>query len=110
MTATPELIPTDLTLEIGADLSPEQFMAVARAFFGYVNELTDDADLRHADRWVVRVREGSTLLALDPRPSVPPEVVHRVYRRVVIGIERLASNDLENSGLPEGALKHLKVL
>jgi hypothetical protein len=110
MTATPEMIPTDLTLEIGSDLSPEQFMAAARAFFGYVNELADEADLRPSDRWIVRVREGSTLLALDPNPSVPIEVVHRVYKRAAIGVERLANNDLENSGLPEGALKHLKVL
>jgi len=40
MTATPADIPSDLTLEIGRNLSPEKFVATVRAFFGYVREVS----------------------------------------------------------------------
>ena len=40
MPATPDQIPTDLALEIGENLSPDRFMAAARAFFGYVQEIS----------------------------------------------------------------------
>lgn len=111
MPATPDQIPTDLTLEIGENLSPERFMAAARAFFGYVEELgraitVDDQPLR----WVVLVREGSALLAVDPALTTPPEIAHRIYSRAERGIRHLIARDIENSGLPEPALKHLRVL
>lgn len=111
MPATPDKIPTDLTLEVGIDLTPEQFVATARAFFGYVNELAVALDpLARSDCWVVRVREGSTLLAMDPKPILPREIVRGIYKRVELGVRQLANRDIERSGLPEGALKHLKVL
>jgi hypothetical protein len=63
MVAGPEVIPTDLTLEIGADLSPDRFMALARAFFGYVQEISESfAPEGNVPQWIVRVRDGSTLL------------------------------------------------
>jgi hypothetical protein len=111
MPATPDQIPTDLTLEIGENLSPERFMAAARAFFGYVQEiscaLAPDAE---PVRWIVRVREGSTLLAVDPGPSVPQETAQRIYARTERGIRHLIDRDIEDSGLPEPALKHLRTL
>jgi hypothetical protein len=90
MVATPEEIPTDLTLEIGDDLPPERFMAAARAFFGYVQELSQAAvpDGQPA-RWIVHVREGSTLLGLTPNPGVPPEVARIVYERAERGLTHL---------------------
>jgi hypothetical protein len=39
--ATSEQIPSDLTLEIGDDLSPERFIAAARAFFGTIETTSD---------------------------------------------------------------------
>jgi hypothetical protein len=63
MVTTPEQVPTDLTLEIGQNLSPERFMAAARAFFGYVQEISNAlAPEGEPIRWVVKVREGSSLL------------------------------------------------
>jgi hypothetical protein len=111
MVATPEEIPTDLTLEIGDDLPPERFMAAARAFFGYVQELSQAAvpDGQPA-RWIVHVREGSTLLGLTPNPGVPPEVARIVYERAERGLTHLKDRDIEDSGLAEPALKHLRVL
>lgn len=111
MAATPEQIPTDLTLEIGEDLPPDRFMAAARAFFGYVQEISEavshDADTA---KWIVKVREGSTLLAVAPKPSVPPEVARVVYARAESGLRHLVNRDIEDSGLGEPALKHLRVL
>ncbi len=111
MSATPDQIPTDLTLEIGENLSPDRFMAAARAFFGYVQEISHAiAPDGEPARWIVRVREGSALLAVDPSPSLPPEVARTVYARAERGIRHLIDRDIEDSGLPEPALKHLRVL
>src|SRR4051812_3151453 len=110
MVATPDQVPTDLTLEIGENLSPDRFMAAARAFFGYVNELSAGLAESESAKWVVRVREGSALLALAPSPMAPPEVVRQVYRRAERGLTHLIARDIEDSGLPEPALKHLRVL
>jgi hypothetical protein len=111
MPATPDQIPTDLTLEIGENLSPERFMAAARAFFGYVQAISDAlAPDAEPIRWIVRVREGSALLAVDPSPNIPQEIVRRVYKRTERGIRHLIDRDIENSGLPEPALKHLRTL
>ena len=111
MPATPDQIPTDLTLEIGENLSPERFMAAARAFFGYVEEVSkvftpDNRPLR----WLVRVREGSALLAVDPAPTTPPEVAHAIYARAERGIRQLIERDIEDAGLPEPALRYLRTL
>lgn len=109
MVATPDQVPTDLTLEIGQDLSPERFMAAARAFFGYVHELSAGIADGGA-RWVVRVREGSALLAVDPGPGVPPEIANLVYARAERGIHHLINRNIEDLGLQEPALKHLRTL
>ncbi len=39
--ATPDQIPTDLTIDLGDNLSPEEFVAAVRNFMGYVAEITD---------------------------------------------------------------------
>ena len=111
MPATPDQIPTDLTLEIGENLSPERFMAAARAFFGYVEEVSNvfTPDNRPL-RWIVRVREGSALLAVAPAVTTPPEVAHAIYARAEYGIRRLIERDIEDSGLPEPALRYLRTL
>jgi hypothetical protein len=109
--ATPDQIPTDLTLEIGDDLSPDRFIATARAFFGYVREISQRfapvGDIAH---WIVRVREGSTLLAVDPDPHVPPPIAEMILFRAEQGVQRVADGDIEDSWLPEAAVGHLKTL
>jgi hypothetical protein len=106
-----EHIPTDLTLEIEDDLSPERFIATARAFFGYVQEIsTTFAPDGEIPSWIVRVREGSTLLALDPSPRVPGAVAEVIFARAEKGIERLVNGSIDESGLPDSAIRHLKVL
>jgi hypothetical protein len=97
-------------MEIGEGLSPERFMAAARAFFGYVHELSEGLSDGRPLQWIVRVREGSSLLAVDPTPSMPPEAARAVYARAERGIRHLINRNIEDSGLAEPALKHLRTL
>jgi hypothetical protein len=109
--ATADQIPSDLTLEIGVDLSPERFMAATRAFFGYIEEIGRmTAPDGVAPDWVVRVREGSSLIGLDPAPATPIAVVRAVYARAQSGVSALAHGDIESAALPDAALKHLRTL
>lgn len=111
MTATPEIIPSDLALEIGDNPSPERFMAAARAFFGYVQEIgrmmAPESDLPD---WVVQVRDGSAVLAVVPAPSVSATILNAVYSKAESGIRDLRDHDIDEAGLSDGALKHLRVL
>lgn len=111
MTATPDIIPSDLTLEITENLSPDGFMAASRAFFGYIQEIGHDlASSGEEPKWKVQVREGSTLLAVTPNNTVSPEVLEAVYCKVQWGVERVKADDLDNAGLTESAMKYLKTL
>lgn len=111
MTATPDIIPSDLTLEIGDDISPDSFIACVRAFLSYVKEVSETVELTDARiGWRVVVREGSALIGVAPAPSASPAVVKAVYSKITTGIERVRSGDVENAGLSEGALRHLRTL
>jgi len=109
--ATPDQIPSDLTLEVGDGAHPDQFMTAVRAFFGYVEEVARmvSADLEPM-RWTVKVREGSSLLAIEPPPSEPRELVQFVYARVERGAEAVARGDLDDADLSEAALRNLRTL
>ena len=108
--ATPDQIPTDLTLEIGEAVAPERFIAAARAFFGYVEEVSKSlVDQGDGAAWVVHVREGSTLIGVGPAPASPPPSA-AVYRAVQRGVEELGAGRLDGSDLSEAALRHLRTL
>lgn len=108
--ATPDEIPTDLTLEIGENLPPERFMAAARAFFGYVKEVTDavTSEGDHVN-WTVRVREGSHLIGVAPS-QVSPAVLTMIYKSAESGLTMLAAGKVADAGLNDAAMGHLKVL
>jgi hypothetical protein len=110
--ATAEDIRSDLTLEIDGDLSPEKFLSAARAFFGYVEEAGKGVAtaVDRPIKWVVRVKEGSNLIGVEPTQQASIEVVKAVYARVQRGIEHLAAGDIDGSGLSEPALTHLRSL
>lgn len=107
----PDQVPTDLAIEIAGDVTPEQFMAAVRAFFGALEEttrvVTPDGVF---PKWRVQVKEGSNIVAVEPAPSMPPAVVRAAYARMDAGVRQLAEGNLEASRLPEAALKHLKTL
>lgn len=110
--ATPEMIPTDMTLEIDQNLSPEKFLAAAKAFFGYVQEVGKSVAGDHDICWVVSVKEGSNLLAIDTDNSTPIkfEMVDQIYDKVLSGMIAVDSGNIDDARLPEPALKHLKTL
>lgn len=109
--ATPDQIPTDLTLEIEADITPEQFMTAARSFFGSVDEVARAlAPEGVVPKWRVQVREGSNLLGVEPAASVPPAVVEAVYARMDEAVRHLGNGDLQGARVSEAALRHLKNL
>lgn len=109
--ATPDIIPTDLTLDIGNDLAPEEFVSAVRAFFGYVSEITEAQSGDGSDvSWVVRVREGSALVALEPNATAPTSRLGMIYRQARHGPVALASGDVRGSGLTDRAIVHLKKL
>jgi hypothetical protein len=110
--ATPDEIPTDLTLEIGENLSPDRFMAAARAFFGYVQEVAEavEGDGEHV-HWTVRVREGSHLIGVAPvQPAIQAGMLAAIYTKAETGLSILASGRSSEAGLSDTAMKHLRVL
>lgn len=108
--AAPDQIPTDLTLEIGVGTSPEKFLAITRAFFGYVEDIVDGLSPNERINWTVLVKEGSALIAVEPPTGARPELVESVYAKAEFGIDQLAQGRLEESHLSESALKHLRAL
>jgi hypothetical protein len=110
--ASKDDIPSDLTLELGEDFTPDKFMAAARAFFGYVEEcarMVAPTDGKTPD-WTVAVREGSALLAVVPNRATPLEVLAPIYIKAATGARALARGSIDDSGLSEPAIKHLKTL
>lgn len=110
MAATPDIIPTDLTLEIGDNPTPERFMKAAHAFFGYVADMSRHvAGDGEPPRWVVVVKEGSALLAVAPSATATP--LHRaVQKQAAKGMRVIAEDGVAAWKYGESALQHLTVL
>lgn len=119
--ATADQIPTDLTLELNGDVSPERFLTAARAFFGCVQETTK-AMVAEGDPpgWKVVVKEGSNLLGLVPDPAANSQIVKAVYAQIQSGINLISLGLLDDAAwgnnpawgpaMPEPAIQHLKTL
>jgi len=109
--ATPDQIPTDLTLDLGDDLSPDEFVAAVRNFMGYVAEITESQKGDGADvSWTVKVREGSALVGVEPNSMAPQSRLDMIYRQAAYGPTALAKGDIAGAGLSEKAINHLKSL
>ena len=109
--ATPEQIPTDLTLALGDDLAPDDFITAIRNFFGFINEITQAQSGDGAEvRWVVKVKEGSSLIGLEPEASAPPSRVAMIYEKARYAPLAVARGDLAGAGLTDKAVAHLKAL
>src|SRR4051812_9111192 len=99
--AKPDEIPSDLTLELGGNLSPERFMAAARAFFSCVEEVAKAVATQGEElEWIVRTREDSYLLGVDPAPGANLVVVKAVYSRIKHGVEHLVAGEIDTARLP----------
>lgn len=109
--ATPDQIPTDLTLDIEDDLAPEEFVAAVRNFFGYIKEITESQEGDGSKiTWKVKVKEGSNLVGLTPVDAAPKSRLAMVYRKVSYGIDALSRGEVRGAGLSEKAITHLKGL
>lgn len=109
--ATPDQIPTDLTIDLGDELPPEEFLAAVRNFFGYVTEITkaqsgDGSEIN----WTVRVKEGSALVGVEPNAAASSSRLAMIYKKAEYGAFSLAKGDIEGSGLTDKAVGHLKSL
>ena len=109
--AAAEQIPTELTLDVGDDLSPEEFLTAVGKFLGYVAEAT------HAQcqdgppiEWTVRVREGSALIGVEPDAGTPPSALAAFYAATEKSLEAMARGDMEGAGLSGKAMRYLRSL
>jgi hypothetical protein len=108
--ATADQIPSDLTLEIETNLSPEAFLAASRNFFGLIEEIAASVDSNDKMEWAVRVREGSNLLAMEPASEIVPEKLKAILDKARVATQRLTVGDVENAGLGEKALSFIRGL
>lgn len=109
--ATPDQIPTNLTLALEDDLSPGDFIAAVRNFFGFINEIAHAQEGDGSDvRWVVKVKEGSNLIGLDPSASTPPSRLAMIYEKARHAPMAIARGDIAGAGLSDKAIGHLKAL
>ena len=107
--ATRKDIPTDLALEIGADLEPRHFVAAMREFLALVGELAR-APEESGFEWRAKVCAGSNILALFPAEEVEESVSGPVLDRVHEGIRALAQGNLSHALVTEGAVRHARQL
>ncbi|WP_418025888.1 hypothetical protein ACNKFW_22580 (plasmid) [Paracoccus sp. TD-10] len=111
MMATADQIPTDLTIDLGDDLSPEEFIAAVRNFVGFVNEITESQAGDGSDiHWTVRVREGSALVGVQPQADAPTSRLAMIYRKAEYAPRAIARGDISSAGLTEKGIVHLKNL
>ena len=109
--AAPSEIPSDLALEVDQDLPPEQFIAAARNFFGYVREVAKASGDEAANvQWTVKAKEGSTILAMDPTALSDANALERLYGRIGNTIKTLAEGIMEAETVGEAALNYIKNL
>lgn len=109
--ATEDQIPTDLTIDLGDDLAPDEFLAAVRNFLGYVSEITtaqrgDGADVT----WTVKVREGSALVGVLPDTGAPLSRLGMIYRMAEYAPRAIARGDIAGAGISEKAVGHLRAL
>lgn len=108
--AKPDEIPTDLALEVGANLDPKRFIDVARHFFGYVEEVTNGLSGTEKPKWEVIARQGSTILAMQPDQNFSTVSLSDLYERINAASESLIGGDVEHSQLSDKALGHIQAL
>lgn len=109
--ATQDDIPTDLTLDIGGELAPDEFVAAVRNFFGYVKEVAEaqEGDGSKVD-WTVKVKEGSSLIALEPAGTASPSRLAMIYNKIDHDVDTMMHGELPPGGLSDKAFSHLKGL
>lgn len=106
-----EQIPTDLTLALGSELAPDDFISAIRNFFGFVNEITQSQQGDGSDvSWVVKVKEGSSLIGLEPVSAVPSSRLAMIYEKARFATHSVNQGNILGAGLTEKGIGYLKGL
>ncbi len=106
-----EQIPTDLTLALGGELAPDDFVSAVRNFFGFVNEITQSQFGDGSDvSWVVKVKEGSSLIGLEPVSPAPSSRLAMIYEKARHAAHSVNRGDILGAGLTEKGIGYLKGL
>lgn len=109
--ATPDQIPTDLTLDIGDDLAPDAFLSAVKHFVGYVDEITKAQSGDGSQvTWTIKVRQGSNLIGVQPSSSASTSRLAMIYNVASHAPRAVARGDIAGAGVTEKALAHLKAL
>lgn len=108
--ATADDIPADLALEIGADLDPQRFVAAAREFFAFVESVSALPNTTRRMDWRVKVKEGSSILALVPATSVLRAEAVAAYARVEAATKALVAGDFTTAAFADSTLDHARKL
>ena len=109
--------PSDLTIGLGDDLTPGEFVGAVRNFFGYIAEVARaQGEAASGIRWTVRVRAGSSLIGVEPNADAPRAAVKQVYAEVGRGLQLVKNGELDRGtwflgvGLPKEAFINLERL
>lgn len=108
----PAKIPSDLAVEIEGDLTPDEFLAAARHFFGYIQDIARNslgAEYYGSD-WKVHVRDGCTILAVEPPANMDQTTIGQIAARASNAAKTLAAGSMESASIGESALNHIKAL
>jgi len=108
--ATADDIPSDLALEIGEDIDPRKFVASVREFFAYVESAATTPGTTSKLDWRVKVRDGSSILALVPAPTMLRSEALAAYARVEAATKALVSGDTSAARLDDATLEHARKL
>ncbi|MCE2517446.1 MAG: hypothetical protein J4F41_06335, partial [Alphaproteobacteria bacterium] len=109
--ATPDKIPTDLTIDLGDNLSPKDFISAVQNFIGYVDEITESEKSNNVEvNWTIRVREGSALIGVEPDIGTPSSHESAIYEKFHNVTSAITNGNIYEAEISEKAIGHLKSL
>lgn len=108
--ATAKDIPSDLAIEIAANLRPSEFISAARSFFNYVDEVTKTTIGGDEVEWRVKVNDGSNVLAAIPSSALHSNTLNAICSRMTGNIGDLLNGTFDEEQVSESAFKSLKHL
>ena len=104
-------MPTDLSIGLGENVSPEEFIGVAKNFFGCISEVARvQGDAAANIRWTVCVREGSTFIGVQPDSEAPPAELKKIHAALKRGLLSIRDGDVRGARLPEKVVDNLRKL
>lgn len=105
-------IPADLTLEInGYGVTPERFLKGVRSFFAVVAEVAIGVSGKKSGvEWTVSVKEGSSLICLNPNPQTPPPTLDKIASSLEKGFSQLEEASVRPAFFTDKAIRSAREL